>query len=87
MPTAATKEILKGIVDRLEGTEPVAWKTEARLVHDCIVGMRRMYTRQRDPDAQKSEMAITHAEAMQKALWGHNRAAALELGRAAGEGL
>ena len=36
-----------------------------------------------EPDAAKLGMAITHAEAMQKALWSHNRAAALEHGRAA----
>jgi hypothetical protein len=45
--------------------------------------MRHMPTAQRGPDAEKLETAITHAEAMLKALRGHNLAAALEHGRAA----
>lgn len=93
MPYAAAKNTLKGSVDRLEGSDAVAWKVEAEMLHDCILSLRQMSSAfgrsvgsgsSEDPsDAAKLEMVITHAEAMQKALWSHNRTAALEHGRAA----
>lgn len=76
------------IVERLEGPGPVAWQVEATLLDECIRTMRLVVSPTRRPDrpegnAEKSDMAITHAEAMLKSLWRHNRATALEHGRVA----
>jgi hypothetical protein len=92
-----TKDLLKNIVEWLEGSDESDWEGQTAFAVECISDMRRMAQpiRRNDkpvsfaeemfesPVAGKLSKAIPHAEAMLRSMRSRNRAAALQSGKAA----